>query len=180
MKYISIIIILTLLFSCKNQPKQATNYRTDFNKEEQKILATSRKIIEDCYYGTMITIDQKGQPRARVMEPFEPENDFTIWLATNPKSRKIKQLENNNNVTLHYFDKVQMGYVSLMGKAIIINDQAIKNKKWKKGWGKFYKNKEEAYLLIKFIPETIELISFPNKYNGDADTWQPHKVQLRL
>ena len=179
MKYISLLILIAIVFSCENQSEKARNYRTDFNKEEQKILVTSRKIIEDCYYGSLITIDQKGQPRARVMEPFKPENDFTIWLATNPKSRKVNQIKNNPNTSMHYFDKTQMGYVSLMGKAILVNDPKIKSQKWKKGWGKFYKNQEEAYLLIKFTPATIELISFPNEYNGDADTWQPHQVELR-
>ena len=179
MKRISFFIFIALVFSCKNQPKQTTSYRIDFTQEEQKILTTSRKIIEDCYYGSLVTIDQKGQPRARVMEPFAPENDFTIWLATNPKSRKVNQIKNNPNATLHYFDKTQMSYVSLMGKAVLVNDSKIKSQKWKKGWGKFYKNKEEAYLLIKFVPETIELISFPNGYNGDEDTWQPHQVKLR-
>lgn len=179
MKYYPFIVLFTLLFSCENQEKQITNYRSNFTQEEQKILTTSRKIISDCYYGTLITIDKEGQPRARVMEPFKPENDFTIWLATNPKSRKVTQIKNNSNVTMHYFDKAQMGYVSLMGKAILINDEKIKFQKWKKGWEKFYKNREEAYLLIQFIPETLEIISFPNEYNGDAATWQPHKVQLR-
>ena len=178
MKYFSFIIVY-LLISCNSPQENIKKYRTNFTKEEQKILDTSRELIDACYYGTLITIDQKQQPRARVMEPFAPEKDFVIWLATNPKSRKVEQIKNNAQVTLHYFDKTQMGYVSLMGKAYIVNDPAIKNKKWKEGWEKFYKNKDKAYLLIKFIPKTLELISFPKGYNGDAATWQPHKVILR-
>jgi len=178
MKHIFILSFLVLMVSCSKQEVNKS-FRNDFSIQEQKILDTSRKIIEDCYFGTLITIDQKGQPRARVMEPFAPENDFTIWLATNPKSRKVNQIANNSNVTMHYFDKNNMGYVSLMGKAKLVNDSKTKSERWKEGWDKFYKNQEEAYLLIQFTPETIELISFPNEFNGDANTWQPHKVLLR-
>ena len=179
MKNRLIFSIVILLFSCTTKQEQKKQHRKDFTLQEQKILDTARKIISNCYYGTLITIDQKKQPRARVMEPFAPEKDFTIWLATNPKSRKVAQIKNNPLATMHYFDKNNMGYVSLMGTAKLVNDKETKAEKWKDGWSKFYKNKEEAYLLIQFIPETLELISFPNNYNGDAKTWQPHQVKLR-
>lgn len=175
-KTIVFLLLLVLLVSCGVEDDKQISH--NFSKEEIKILDISRKIMADCYFGTLITIDQNGQPRARVMEPFAPEKDFTIWLATNPKSRKVAQIKQNPKTTMHYFDKNNRGYVSLMGKAFIVNDKAIKSEKWKDGWEKFYKNKEEAYLLIKFIPEYVELISFPNAYNGDENTWQPHRVSL--
>jgi len=174
-----IALLIVLQFSSCNTVEKEKNYRQNFTQEEQAIIDTSKKIIKDCYYGTLISIDEKGQPRARVMEPFSPESDFTIWLATNPKSRKVNQIKNNPRVSMYYFDKSQMGYVSLMGKATLVNDSEIKSKIWKDGWEKFYKNKEDAYLLICFIPDYIELISFSNSYNGDEDTWQPHAVILR-
>jgi general stress protein 26 len=177
MKYFSILFLFLIQVSC-NQKRQQVQYRTNFSQQEQEILVVSRKIITDCYFGTFISIDQNGQPRARVMEPFAPEDDFTIWMATNPKSRKVAQIENNLRATLHYFDKNSMGYVSLMGKAFIINDKAIKSQKWKDGWEKFYQNQEDAYLLIKFIPETLELISISNGFTGDESTWQPHRILL--
>ena len=72
-----------------------------------------------------------------------------------------------------------MEYVSLMGNAYLVNDKTIKAQKFKEGWDKFYPNKKEDYLLIKFTPETLELISVNNKYPGDSVTWKPHQVILR-
>jgi general stress protein 26 len=178
MKYILVILFILLqIISCNNQSE--LKFRTDFTSEEKAAIDTSLKIIDDCYYVTLISIDEIGQARARVMEPFAPEKDFTIWLATNPSSRKVNQIKNNPKVSLHYFDKSQMGYVSLMGKAFLVNDPKIKSEKWKEGWDKFYKNKEDAYLLIEFIPESLEIISFTKGYNGDEKTWQPYHVNLR-
>ncbi len=159
-----------------NSEKQ---YRVDFSAQEQKIITQSKKIIQNTYFGTFITIDEKGQPRARVMEPFVPTDDFIIWLATNPKSRKVHQIRNNSKVTMHYFDKTNLGYVSLMGNATLVNDEAIKATKFKDGWDKFYPNQKEDYLLIKFVPEILELISIPNGFTGDSLDWKPHGVVLR-
>lgn len=179
MRYLSVFLVIFVLISCDLGKETVKMFRTNFSQQEKEILETSRKIIKDSYFGTLITIDKSGQPRARVMEPFAPEDDFTIWMATNPKSRKVAQIENNPQTTIHYFDKNNMGYVSLMGDAYIVNDKVIKAEKWKDGWEQFYQNQEEAYLLIKFIPKTLELISIPTGYTGDTNTWQPHQVILR-
>ncbi len=171
-------LFLNLFFSC-NSNEVALEYRTDFTPSEQEIIAQSKKIIEDCYFATCISVDREGQPRARIMEPFSPDPDFTIWMATNPKSRKVGQIEHNAKTTLHYFDKKTLSYVSLYGRAYIVNDSLTKANKWKDGWEKFYKNRDKAYLLIQFIPNTLEMISITRGYTGDAQTWQPHQVILR-
>ena len=179
MKYLSLVLVVFVLISCDSKQKIAKSFRTDFSQQEKEILTASRKIIKDCYFGTLINIDQNKKPRARAMEPFDPEDDFTIWMATNPKSRKVAQIKNNSQVTMHYFDKNNLGYVSLMGNAFIVNDNVIKSQKWKDGWEQFYQNQEEAYLLIKFVPETLELISIPTGFTGNENTWQPHSIILR-
>ncbi len=177
MKYILFPFIL--FFSCTSPSNHFKSFRKNFSSEELKIITQSKEIIQNAYFGTFITIDKKGQPRARVMEPFAPTKDFIIWLATNPKSRKVHQISNNSKVTMHYFDKTNLGYVSLMGTATLVNDEAIKAAKFKDGWDKFYPNQKEDYLLIKFVPEILELISIPNGFTGDSLDWKPHGVVLR-
>jgi len=78
---------------------------------------------------------------------------------------------------LHYFDPSQMAYVSLMGKAYIVNDETIKKTKWKKDWENFYKNQTTDYMLIRFV--TLEFIGIVKGFTGDKETWAPHKVILR-
>lgn len=179
MKKFAFFIILLLIISCEQQVATNSAPRNDFSKEEKVVMKIAREIIKQCYYGTLITIDKTGQPRARIMEPFEPDEDFEIWLATNPKSRKVTQIKNNSAATIHYFDKMNMGYVSLMGDAFLVNDSTIKKKKWKEGWERFYKNREKDYMLIRFVPRTLELISIPNGFTGDSISWKPHLVRLR-
>lgn len=179
MKYFSFLIVLVLSMSCTRTDTFEKEYRQNFTESEKEILAAAEKIMNACEYVSLITIDTDGQARARVMETLEPETGFVIWMGTNPKSRKVPQIAANSRVTLHYFDQAKMGYVSLMGKAFIINDTEKKSKKWKDGWENFYKNRTDDFMLIKFIPETIEVIGMLDGFSGDAKTWAPHKVIVR-
>ena len=43
-----------------------------------------------------------GQPQARLMDAFEPEADLTVWLATNARTRKVRQLRHDPRATLAY------------------------------------------------------------------------------
>ncbi len=177
MKYL-IVFSLVVLFSC-NSEKQEKIYRKNFTKQEQRIIKISRDIIKSAYFTSLISLDENLQPRARIVEPFIPKKDFVIWMATNPKSRKVAQIKRNSKVTLHYFDKNKLAYVSLMGNAFLVNDIDKKQEIWKEGWEKFYPNKKTDYLLIKFIPNILEMISITDNFNGNKNTWMPHRVILR-
>jgi len=145
---------------------------------EERTLEEARRIIDSAYYCTLVTINGAGQPKARIMEPFPPGEDFSIWLATNPKSRKVTEVSANSKVTLHYFDKNRLAYTSLYGKAHLVDDPEIKSRIWREGWEKFYPNRDEDYLLIHFIPDSLELISIAGGYTGDKSTWAPSIVRF--
>ncbi len=113
------------------------------------------------------------------MDPFFPEKDFTVWLATHPNTRKVSQIKNNPNVTLYYFDKNDNGYVTIHGKAELVYDQKEKDKRWKNEWKNFYANRTDGYLLIKVTPDYLELINYNRGISGDSKTWQPAMVRFR-
>ena len=179
MKKAICIFLFSLIFACNTSSIKEKKLKKEFTLVEEAILLEAKSIIESSYFCTLITQDKNGQPRARVVEPFLPEKDFTVWMATNPKSRKVAQLKNNSKTTLHYFDKSKLAYVSLMGDAYLVNDSILKTQKWKEGWEKFYPKRDKDYLLIKFVPHTLELISPSKNYSGDKTTWKPHQVILR-
>ncbi len=182
MRYL-LLPVLFLFYACQVDFSVDTDsgqavFRKDFSATEQKVLQAARQIIDSAYYGTLITTDAHRQPKARIMEPFAPDKNFVIYLATNPKSRKVKEIRENPIATLHYFDKKNVGYVSLYGRVYLVDNDSVKNKYWKKGWEHFYKNKKDAYMLLKFIPKYLEVISIPAGLNGDPDDWKPSKVML--
>lgn len=167
-KSICIIFPVLLLISLKS-------FSQDIDHKEvsdEKLINAAREIMTAAGTCALITLDEKNIPMVRVMDPFLPENDFTVWLGTNPKSRKVNQIKNNPNVTLYYLDKDASGYVVIHGKAILVDDQKEKDDHWKAEWEAFYANKTEDYLLIKVSPESMEVISYPRGILGDSITWE--------
>lgn len=143
---------------------------------KNKIVSAAKEIMTSAPTCTLITIDEQGRPRARAMDAFPPEDDFTIWFGTNPKSRKVDQIKKNDRVTLYYLDHDDSGYVMIHGKGYIIDDQSEKEKHWKEEWEAFYPNNQDAFILIKVLPEWMEVISNSRGILGNNETWEPIKV----
>jgi len=141
-------------------------------------MQAAHSIIDSAYYGSLISMDAQGQAKVRIMEPFAPEKHFVIYLATNPRSRKVQEIKQNPKVTMHYFDRNNPGYVSLYGNAFIVENKEVKAKYWKEAWKNFYKNREDDYTLIRFVPDYLEVISIRNGLTGDKTDWKPSKVVL--
>ena len=136
------------------------------------------EIITQADNCALITLDAKGAPRVRIMDPFQPDQDFIIWFGTNPKSRKVTQIKSDPRVTLYYVAEDNSGYVTILGEAQIIDDSAEKEKRWKEKWKDFYPNYPEGYTLIKVTPEFMEVISIPHNILGDTITWQPPAIDF--
>ncbi len=167
----SIYLIFTILLFI---PFKSFSQNIDLNDDSNiKIKNAAREIMTAAGTCALITLDEEGRPRVRVMDPFLPESDFTVWFGTNPKSRKVNQIKKNPKVTLYYLDSDASGYVMIHGKAQLVDDQKVKEKRWKDEWEAFYPNKPEGYLLIKVSPEWMEVISYTHGILGDPTTWQP-------
>jgi general stress protein 26 len=141
-----------------------------------KLVNAAREIMTAAGTCALITLDEEGRPRVRVMDPFLPESDLTVWFGTNPKSRKVDQIKKDPRVTIYYLDSDASGYVMIHGIAQIIDDQKEKEKHWKDEWEAFYPNSPEGYLLVKVSPKWMEIISYTRGIVGDHTTWQPPKV----
>ena len=163
-----IILFLISLYGCEK--------RQVIKKELKEIAKELIIASKNC---ALITVDSLGIAHARTMDPFLPEEDFTIWMATNPKSKKVKEIQNNPKVTLYYFDKTDPGYVTIQGNATLVNTKEAKEKFWKEEWKNFYKDRNTNYLLIKVIPSKINVISEKNSILGDSITWKSPEVSFK-
>ena len=164
------LILIVIPFKINGQ----TNEPND--PTEEKLIIAAREIIKEAGTCVLITLDDASHPMARIMDPFPPESDFTVWFGTNSKSRKVNQIKNNPTVTLYYQDSDTSGYVVIHGKAQIVDDQKEKEKRWKEAWEAFYPNNREGYLLIKVAPEWMEILSYPRGITGDPTTWKTPTV----
>lgn len=165
--YIILPILLLITFNSFSQNViQKDSLRSKLVDAAREIMAASRTCA-------LITLDHEGRSRVRVMDPFLPESDFTVWFGTNPKSRKVVQIKKDPRVTLYYFDSNSSGYVMIHGIAQLVDDPKEKEKRWKDVWKQFYPDKPEGYLLIKVSPEWMEVISYSHGIVGNPTTWEP-------
>jgi general stress protein 26 len=141
------------------------------NPVKKNLKEIAKEIMVDAKNCALITIDSLGIAHARAMDPFAPEEDFTVWMATNPKSLKVQQIQKNSNVTLYYFDTKSIGYVTLQGEAKIVDSQKEKEMYWKTAWENFYENRTTDYMLIKFTPIKANVISEKYSILGASMTW---------
>ncbi len=146
--------------------------------QRESFLSAARDMIEAAGNCALITLDDTSIPVVRIMDPFPPDEDFTIWFGTNVKSRKVEQIKKNPNVTLYYQDNDKTGYVVIHAKAQIVDDPVEKKKRWKKAWEDFYPNNREAYTLIKATPVSLEILSESRKILGDSITWKTPVVKF--
>lgn len=124
-----------------------------------EVAKSSMRSAEYCF---LITLGEKGEANARLVQPFDPEEDWTIWVGTWSKSRKVEEIQKDNRVTLAFHDKESTAYVTLLGSAQIERDTRKKQKYWRQEWIGFLPQGPEGdeYVLVKFIPLRIELMSF--------------------
>lgn len=127
-------------------------------------------------YCALITTNAKGRAQARTMDPFPPDEKMVVWMATNPRSRKVAEIRRRPLVTLYYFDKESQAYVTIQGTARMVNNPMEKSRHWKEEWKEFYPNREKDYLLIEVRPSQLEVVNTKKGILGDPRTWRPPTV----
>jgi general stress protein 26 len=156
------------------------------NAQEQKqwsreqLISAAREIMMTTRYCALITTDSSGRTHARTMDAFAPDEQMTVWLATNPRSRKVVEIRRHPHVTLYYFDRESQAYVSINGIARLVNDASEKARHWKDEWKAFYPDREKDYSLIEVRPLKLEVVNTKAGIVGDARTWRPPSVSLKI
>ena len=151
---------------------------SSFSQEysEKNIIDVANSIINDSNSCVFITLDSNNNPTSRLMDPYIYNNDFEIYLVTNPNSRKVSHIRDDNRITLNFTSKDGESYVSINGTAKLINDLNLKKKFWKSTWTPYYNNLDKDCILIKITPKSLELVSSSNNITSDPYTWKPASI----
>jgi general stress protein 26 len=144
------------------------------------VIAAATDIMQKAHYCTFITIGEDGQPQARIVDPLAPDAAFTIWIATNPLTRKVDQLRKNPRATLSCFDSASSSYVTILGRGDLVADAAEKERHWKKDWLAIYPTgaRGNDVVLIRLTPSRLEIVSESRGMLGDPKTWRPLSIEF--
>ena len=143
-----------------------------------ELIAAAREIIASQQFCALITQDPEGRAQARTVNPFPPEEDMAVWIATSRLTRKVQHIRHDSNVTLYYADHAKAtGYVSIMGKALLVDDRAEMIKRKRGYWDSAFPGFKNL-VLIKVVPERLEVLNYSRGANGDPVTWSAPSVQF--
>jgi general stress protein 26 len=146
--------------------------------EKDSVLSATREIIAQQKYCALITLDSVGSPDVRTMNPFPPESDMTVWMATNSRSKKVEQIQKNPKVCLYYASHSQAtGFVAIHGTAVLVDDMEEKIKRKRDYWTQAFPD-WKYLLLIKVIPERVEVLNYKHGKLNDPITWSIPVIDL--
>lgn len=167
-------ILFLILFITGN----ASNLFSQSAFNSDTIIVAAREIIKETTYCALVTIDSTGQPQARTMNPFPVDDDLVIWFATSRSSRKVGELKHNPKVAVYFADhNTAKGYVNISGKAEVIDDKELLQKKKRDYW-EGIPNWQDIFVLIKIVPERLEVINYKHGLSNDPKTFKAPSVNF--
>ncbi len=143
-----------------------------------ELVSAARKVMTAQTYCALITLDASGRPSIRTMNPFPPEDDLTVWFATNDRSRKVAEMRADPRVTLYYADHAKAsGYVSLSGRAVLVDDRAEILKRKRAYWDTSFPGLKNL-VLVKVVPEKLDVLNYEGKIVVDPVTWRTPSIDV--
>jgi len=125
------------------------------NEKNISILKEMAESVRTCMFTTFSIHNELG---SRPMGTAKIEDDGSIWFYTNEYSLKSKEISKENNVLLAYSDPSNNTYLTVKGKAELVDDKVRKESYFSpfvKAW--FPDGVEDPRLiLIKVTPDEAE------------------------
>ncbi len=146
--------------------------------DRARLIAAAREIMGAQTYCALVTLDESGRPQVRTMNPFPPEDDMTVWMATNTASRKVRQIRKDPRVCLYYADHSKAtGYVTVTGRAVLVDDMREILKRKREYWDQAFPGLKNL-VLIKVVPEQLDVLNYKQGVLNDTVTWRVPSIKL--
>jgi general stress protein 26 len=101
-------------------------------------------------YSNLITIDENGIPKGRMMENLPLKEDLVFYFATGAQSNKLKEIKKNPSASVFVY------------RPEIVTDDATRKQYWKEKWTAYWKTgpTDPAYVLIRIVPKKVVLLDY--------------------
>ena len=133
-------------------------------KSRSENIQKINELVKDVRIAMLTTVDENGLLRSRPMATQKTEFDGDLYFFTKEHSPKMDEVEKDHNVNVAYANPDKQHYVSLSGKARVINDRAKMKELWTpelKAW--FPDGLEDSELgLLKIETSQAEYWDAPN------------------
>jgi general stress protein 26 len=146
--------------------------------DRAKVLAAAREIMAAQQFCALATVDPTGRPQVRTVNPFPPDDEMIVWMATTIRSRKVEEIRKDPRVSLYYADHSKAtGYVSLAGRAILVQDMREVMRRKRAYWDSAFPGLKDI-VLIKVVPERLEVVNYKYGMANDPVTFRATSITL--
>lgn len=87
-------------------------------------LTRLKELAEDIDFTMLTTHDEAGHLVSRPMSTREVDAEGNVWFFTSDRSKKVDEVEADQDVGLSYLDAKGMRFVSIAGTARVVHDRA--------------------------------------------------------
>ncbi len=149
-------------------------------KDAERLSMELMELAEAAY---VTTVDPDGFPQTRAMfnlrrkEQFpglvdlfkKHRDDFLVYFTTNTSSPKIAHINRNPKVAVYYCKPSEWRGLMLGGEMEILNDRAIKETIWQKGWEMYYPGgpHDPDHTVLRLLPLTAKYYHQLNFFTFD-------------
>ena len=144
-----------------------SNIKNLYNEDAIKKIKDFVNDIKVCMFCTSVT----DMPfRTRPMSTLEVDEEGNLWFFSAKSSDKNDEIKNDDTVQLIYSKNSDVHFLTITGKATIVEDQAKKDELWNPIVKAFFpEGKDDPDLsLVKIKPEAAH---YWDTINGKMITW---------
>lgn len=121
-------------------------------------------LLKDIKIAMMTTVDPDGALRSRPMMTQDTEFDGDLWFFTGRSSGKIESIRGDQEVNLAYASPEDQRYVSISGRAEVVDDRAKAQELWNPAYRAWFPEglEDPDLALIRVRVESAEYWDSPS------------------
>jgi class 3 adenylate cyclase/general stress protein 26 len=129
------------------------------------LLRLARETVNAVTTCLAITIDGNGDANARAINTSKLTDELTVRFMTDRRTRKCGEIARTGRMTLVYFHEAGGAYVTLIGRAKIIDDVTVKQAIWQPDSFQWHPGgpNDPNVVLVEFAAERIETWNTPGE-----------------
>jgi general stress protein 26 len=107
----------------------------------------------------LVTTVGRDGVSARVLQPFPPDPDLTVWFGTSASSRKVAELRADSRATVVYQDDSTAACVVLGGRMDVVESPTVRQLRFMPTWYAFWPEGPTSadFVVLHFVPDRIEV-----------------------
>ena len=127
----------------------------------EQLLLIARETIAQVTWCFAVTAAENGEINARLVQIGKPAEDWSARFMTDRRSRKVAEIERSGRLTLAYQHDPDRAYVTLVGRAVAIDDVEAKRAVWRPETYRWHPGGPEDpnNVLVRFTTDRIEMYS---------------------